>query len=96
MGYPVKPCIDVYKANIKHYGSLEKLNLMIVVIRDLQNKEIIGYTWYPTASMRTLKYFLEYASKNKSRVHQLYFIGQFLQANVKHIIIVKLDSKYGE
>ena len=57
---------------------------------------MIGDTWYPTASMRTLKYFLTDAADNKSGVHQLYFIGEFLQSNVKHIVFVKLDSRFGE
>ena len=46
--------------------------------------EMIGYTWYPTESIRTLNYFLSYASKNKAKLHQLYFIGAFIQANLKH------------
>ena len=77
-GEPVTPCIDVYKAKIQSDGSLDKLKLRIVVRRDLQNKEIIGDTWLPTSSMRTLKYFLEYAAKHKARVHQLDFIGALL------------------
>ena len=56
-------------------GSLDKLNLIIVVRGEFQNKEIIVDTWYPTASMITLKYFLEDASMHKLRVHQLDFIG---------------------
>ena len=44
---------------------------------------MIGDTWSPTASMRTLKYFLADAAKDKARFHQLDFIGAFLQANVK-------------
>ena len=55
---------------------------------------MIGDTWSPTASMRTLKYFLAHAAKNKSRVHQLYFIGAFLQAKVKNRVFVKLDIMY--
>ena len=49
--------------------SLDKLKLRIVVRGDLQDKEIIGDIWAPTASTRTLKYFLENCSKNKLRVH---------------------------
>ena len=49
------PCMDVYKAKIQSDGSLDKLKLIIVVIGDLQNKELVGYTWSPTASMSTLK-----------------------------------------
>ena len=62
--------MDVYKAKIKSNGSIDELRLRIVVRSDLQNKEMIGDTWYPIASMRTLKYFLSDGSKHKSRVHQ--------------------------
>ena len=55
---------------------------------------MIGDTWSPTASMRTLKYFLADASKHKARVHKLDFIGEFLQANVKDRVFVKLDMRY--
>ena len=75
-------------------GSLDKLKLIIVVRGDMQNKELIGDTWPPTSSMRTLKYFLEYATKHKARVHQLYFIGALLQAKVKNIVFVKLGIRY--
>ena len=51
---------------------------------DLQNKEMVGDTWSPTASMKTLKYFLSDAAKHKARFHQLDFIGAFLQAKVKN------------
>ena len=44
--------------------------------------------------MRTLKYFLADATKQKAIVHQLYFIGSFLQAKVKNRVFVKLDSRY--
>ena len=63
---------------------------------DLQNKEMVGDTWSPTASMRTLKYFLADAAKHKARVHQLYFIGAFLQAKVKNRVFVKLDMRYAD
>ena len=70
-GEPVTPCMDVYKAKIQSYGSLDKLKLRIVVRGDFQNKEMVGDTWSPTASMRTLKYFLADAEKNNAIVHQL-------------------------
>ena len=95
-GEPVTPCMDVYKAKIQSDGSLDKLNLRIVVRGDLQNKEMVGDTWSPTASMRTLNYFLADADKHKTRVHQLDFIGAFLQAKVKNRVFVKLDMKYAE
>ena len=46
--------------------------------------------------MITLKYLLADAAKNKARLHQLNFIGSFLQDNFKHIIFVKLDNRYVE
>ena len=55
---------------------------------------MVGDTRSPTASMRTLKYFLADAAKHKARVHQLDFIGAFLQAKVKNRVFVKLDIRY--
>ena len=77
-GEPVTPCMDVYKAKIQSYGSLDKLKLIIVVRGDLQNKELVGDTWSPKSSMRTLKYFLAYAVNHKARVNQLDFTGSLL------------------
>ena len=91
---PLTSCMDVYKAKLQSDGSIDKLKLRIVVREDLQNKEMVGDTWSPTASMRTLKYFLADASKHKARVHQLDFIGAFLQAKVKNRVFVKLDIRY--
>ena len=93
-GEPVTPCMDVYKAKIQSDGSLDKLKLRIVARGDFQNKEMVGDTWSPTASMRTLKYFLAEAAKHKARFHQLDFIGAFLQAKVKNRVFVKLDMRY--
>ena len=95
-GEPVTPCMDVYKTKIQSDGSLDKLKFRILVRVDLHNKEMVGDTWLPTASMRTLKYFLVDAVKHKARVHQLDFIGAFLQANVKNSVFVKLDIRYTE
>ena len=86
--------MDVYKAKIQSDGNHHKLKLRIVVRGDLQNKEMVGDTWSPTASMRNLKYFLADASKHKARVHQLDFIEAFLQAKVKNRVFVKLDIMY--
>ena len=57
---------------------------------------MVGDTWSPTASMSTLKYFLADAAKNKAIVHQLDFIGAFLQAKVKNRVFAKLDNRYTE
>ena len=51
-------------------------------------------TYSPTASMRTLKYFLANAAKHKARVHQLDFIGAFLQEKVKNRVFLKLYIIY--
>ena len=86
--------MDIYKSKIQSDGSLDNLKLRILVRGDLKNKEMVGDTWSPTASMRTLKYFLADAEKHKAIVHQLDFIGAFLQAKVKNIVFVKLDMRY--
>ena len=44
--------------------------------------------------MRTLKYFLADTAKHKAKVHQLDFIGAFLQAKVKNRVFVTLDMRY--
>ena len=80
---PVTPCIDFCKAKIKSDGSLDKINLKIVVRGDMKKKELVGDTCSPTASMRTLKYLLEDATKHKARVYQLDFIGVFLQEKLR-------------
>ena len=79
-GEPVTPCMDVYKSMIQSDGSMDKLKLRIVVRGDLQNKEMAGDTQSPTASMRTLKYF----------------IGAFLKAKLKNRVFVKLDMRYAD
>ena len=91
---PVTPCMDEYKAKIQSDGSPDKLKLRIVVRGDLQNKEMVGDTWSPTVSMRTLKYFLLDTAKHKAIVHQLDFIGAFLKAKVKNRVFFKLDIRY--
>ena len=80
--------MDIYKAKIQYDGSLDKLKLRIVVRGDLHNKELVGDNWSPTAYISTLTYLLADATKHKARVHQLYFIGVFLQAKVKKIVFV--------
>ena len=62
------------QGKIQSDGILEKLNVRVFVGGDLQNKKLVGNTWSPTVSMRTLKYFLANAAKQKARVYQLYFI----------------------
>ena len=86
--------MDVYKTKIQSDGSLDKLKLRIVVRVDLLNKELVGDTWSPTASMRTLKYFLADVTKHKAIVYQLYFIGEFFLNKFKNRIFVRLDSRY--
>ena len=74
-GDPVTPCMDVYKGKIQSDGSIEKLKFKFLVRGDFHNKEMIGYTWYPTASMRNIEYLLEDASNHKAIEHLLDFIG---------------------
>ena len=55
---------------------------------------MVGDTWSPTASMRTLKYFLADAAKHTARFHQLDFIGAFFLAKIKNRVFFKLDMRY--
>ena len=54
-GYPVTPCMDVYKSKIKSDGIIDQLKLIVMVRGGFQNKEMIGDKWYPTSSIRTMK-----------------------------------------
>ena len=83
----------MYNAKIQSDGSLDKLKLRIVVRGDLQNKELVGDTWSPTASMNNLEYFLVDATKHKSRYHQLCFIGALLQVKFENRVFMKFDSR---
>ena len=91
-GEPLTPCMDFYKARIQSNGSIDKLKLIIVVRGDLQKKEMVGDTWSPTASMRTLEYFQVDAAKHKARVHQLDLIGTFLQAKVNNRVFFQVGQ----
>ena len=51
----VNPFMDVYKVKMQSDGSIDKINLIIVVRGYLQNKYIIGDTCSTTASMGTFK-----------------------------------------
>ena len=51
---------------------------------------MVGDTWSPTASMRNLKYLLADSAKDKAIVHQLDFIGAFLQTKVKTEFLLTL------
>ena len=86
--------MDVYKSKNQSDGSLDNLMMRIVVKGDLQNKELVGYTWSPTAFMITLRYSLANGTKHKARAHQLDFIGAFLQETFENRVFVKMDIRY--
>ena len=88
--------MDVYRGENQSDGSLDKIKLRIVVRGDLQNKELVGDTWSPTASMRNLKIFLTDTAKHKTRSHQLDFIGAFFRSKYQDRVFVKLDSMYAD
>ena len=64
-GEPVTHAWIYTRKKIQPDGSIDKLKLSILVRRDLENKEIIGDTWYQTESMRNIKYFLADDYKQK-------------------------------
>ena len=61
------------RQKFKFDGSLEKLKQRIVVRGNLQNKEMFGDTWYPTASMRTLKKLQMWPNIKQEFVNQTSF-----------------------
>ena len=90
------PCMDVYKAKIQSDGSIDKLKLIIVVRGDLQNKDLIGDTYSPTASMKTLNNSWQILLITRQECSSYIFFGAFLQAKVKNTVFVKLDSRYAD
>ncbi len=94
-GEPVIPTMETNKVKIKSDGSLEKLKCRIVVRGDLQDTGMEN-SWSPKAPFRSLKMFLADAARNRCTVHQLDFVGAFLQANVRGRIFVTLPKVYGD
>ena len=88
--------MDVYKENILSDGSPDQLKFRILVRADLQNNSLVRYTWSPTASMTTLKFFLADVTKHKPTVHQIYSVGEFLQEKINNKVSVKLESRYSD
>ena len=64
-GYPVTPCMDVYKSKTQYGGSLDKIKLILVVRGDMKNKKMIRDIRAPIATMRTPRYFLANDSNKK-------------------------------
>ena len=62
----------------------------------MHSNDIIGDTWALKASMNILMYLLADDDRHKARVHQLAFIGAFLQYNVKNRVFVSctVDMDY--
>jgi hypothetical protein len=67
----------------------------MVVRGDLQDKNILEDKWSPTASFQALKMFLAHAARLKILVHQLDFIGAFLQAKMRTRMFVMNPKIYG-
>ena len=66
------------------------------MIEDVQNKELVGYSWSSTASMRNLKQLFAETVNHKERVHKLDFIASLSQLKVKNRVFMKLDSRYAD
>ena len=86
----------MYKSKIQSDGILDKLRLRIVVRWELQNTEIIGDTWYKTASKMTLKYFLENSKEALIKSTPIGFHWITYSGRCKTQNVLKLDRKYGD
>jgi hypothetical protein len=87
--------METFRVKILSDGSLDKLKTRIVVRGDLQSKNLTEDKWLPTASFRVLKMFLAHASRTKTRVKQLDFVGAFLQAKTRSRVFVIIPPIYG-
>jgi hypothetical protein len=87
--------METFKVKILSDGSLDKLKTRIVVRGDLQSKTLSEDKWSPTASFWALKMFLAHASRIKSRVRQLDFVGAFLQSKTRSRVFVSIPAIYG-
>jgi len=94
-GKSVTPIMETFRVKILSDGSLDKLKTRIVVRGDLQAKNRTDDKWSPTASFRALKMFLAHASRIKTRVKQLDFVGAFLQAKTRNRVFVIIPPIYG-
>ncbi len=83
------PTLETNKVKIRSDGSLDKCR--IVVRGDLQDTAMEDSLW-STAPLRSHKMFLADAARNRCRVHQLDFVGAFLQANVRRRIFFTLPK----
>ncbi len=86
--------MDLNVVKLRSDGTLDKLKNHLVVRGNLQ-KNVEEDTWSPNTSFRALKLFLAHVARLKVRVHQLDFIGAFLQAKVRSRIFVKIPAIYG-
>jgi len=94
-GESVTPIMETFHVKILSDGTLDKLKTRIVVRGDLQSKTLSEDKWSPTASFRALKMFLAHASRVKTRVKQLDFVGAFLQAKTRSRVFVSIPAIYG-
>jgi len=96
-GKSVTPIMETFRVKILSDGSLDKLKTRIVVRGDLQAKNRTDDKWSPMASFRALKMFLAHASRIKTRVKQLDFVGAFLQAKTRNrVFVLKKDKEHNK
>ncbi len=87
----VIPTMETNKVKIKSDGSLDKLKYRIVVRADLQDTGMED-SLSAIAPFRSFKMVLGDAARNRCRLHQLDFVGAFLQADVRGRIFVTLPK----
>jgi hypothetical protein len=87
------PIMDLNKVKLRSDGTLDKLKSQLIIREDLQ-QNVKEDKWSPTTSFRALKIFLAHASYLRVRIHQLDFVGAFLQAKVHSRIFMKLPALY--
>ena len=85
-----------FRTKINSDGTIDKLKARICIRGDMQAQYTEFDTWCPIGNFRDLKIFLAFAAHYKCRVHQLDFIGAFLQAIAKNRTFTTLPTEWKE
>jgi transposase InsO family protein len=89
------PVTAKYRTKLQSNGTIEKLKTRICLRGDLQSASEMD-TWCAIAGFRALKIFLAVAARTKCRVHQLDFIGAFLQSYAIDRTVTMLPVEWKE
>ena len=91
---PKVPTTSKSTTKLKSDGTTEKQTAHICLRGDKQTELADFDTWCPIGNFRDLKLFLTFAAHYKRRVHQLDFIGAFLQVTANNRTFTTLPVEW--